>query len=390
MAETPLFRAWPAVRAAVRRNAWVLALVALAFVLGMAASRLLQPHEAPVVQNDPARPPSVEPLELRKVDRETAQAINAKVPFVADAIVAAKPFIFKGPPDDFARATDCLAAAIFYEAGAEKLSGQMAVAQVVLNRARHPAYPSSVCGVVFQGQERRTGCQFTFTCDGSLARRPSPAAWSGYRQLAQSMLKGLVHPGVGLATHYHTDWVVPLWSSQLEKIHAEGTHLFFRYAGFWGTPGAFRGNATVPEPAIAKLAGLSPAHAGAAPVTDEASAAAIVQTPADQALLDPRVSTEADTSERGKEVFLITVDPLLESGQLSTMAEGICRDRPTCKVFAWTDPALMPRGLPLDAADRSSMVFSYLKGAGGKPATQRWNCELFPRESGADCMGQPR
>ncbi|MFN5901342.1 MAG: cell wall hydrolase, partial [Novosphingobium sp.] len=71
---------------------------------------------------------------------------------------------------DRSRALQCLAAAVYYEARSESDVGQRAVAQVVLNRVAHPSYPNTVCGVVYQGSERTTGCQFSFTCDGSLAK----------------------------------------------------------------------------------------------------------------------------------------------------------------------------------------------------------------------------
>ena len=96
-----------------------------------------------------------------------------------------------------------------YEAGDDP-AGQRAVAQVVLNRVRHPAFPKTVCGVVFEGQDRTTGCQFTFSCDGALTRwSPSPALWTAARQIATAALTGTVYRPVGYATHYHTDWVVP-------------------------------------------------------------------------------------------------------------------------------------------------------------------------------------
>jgi hypothetical protein len=86
------------------------------------------------------------------------------------------PLQFLGPTGDRDRAIDCLAVAAWYEAGND-FDGQRSVIQVVLNRVAHPGFPKSVCGVVFQGSQRATGCQFTFTCDGSMARRhPSPAA----------------------------------------------------------------------------------------------------------------------------------------------------------------------------------------------------------------------
>src|SRR3546814_14176438 len=75
--------------------------------------------------------------------------------------------------------------------------GQQAVAQVVLNRVRNPAFPNSVCGTVYEGSSRSTGCQFTFTCDGSLTARREPAAWERARQVAQMALAGFVYAPVG-------------------------------------------------------------------------------------------------------------------------------------------------------------------------------------------------
>jgi spore germination cell wall hydrolase CwlJ-like protein len=140
---------------------------------------------------------------------------------------------------DRERATDCLAATGYYEAGT-RAADQRAVMQVVLNRVRHPAFPHSICGVVFQGAERKTGCQFTFACDGSMARRqPSAAIWRQARITASEMLTGQIEPAVGNATHYHTDWVHPAWSSQMNKIAAIDTHLFFRWRGNIGEPQSF-------------------------------------------------------------------------------------------------------------------------------------------------------
>jgi len=119
-------------------------------------------------------PPQPEPLQFRDVAPQDAVAINAAVPVSTLPNPAARPFgaAFATPADRL-RALECLTAAVYYEAAVESTDGQRAVAQVVLNRARHPAYPRTVCGVVFQGQERATGCQFTFTCDGALRRTPS-------------------------------------------------------------------------------------------------------------------------------------------------------------------------------------------------------------------------
>lgn len=141
---------------------------------------------------------------------------------------------------DRTRALQCLTAAIYYEAASESDSGQRAVAQVVLNRVAHPSYPNTVCGVVYQGSERTTGCQFSFTCDGSLARRPSPLFWNRAESVARAALAGYVHTPVGLATHYHTFAVHPYWAPSLAFIGQIGAHRFYRFAGRAGTPVAFR------------------------------------------------------------------------------------------------------------------------------------------------------
>ncbi|MEC3909832.1 cell wall hydrolase [Sphingobium sp. CR2-8] len=128
--------------------------------------------------------------------------------------------------DQFGQAQD-LAPAVYYEAVNDPV-GQSAVAQVIINRMRHPAFPKTLCGVVLQGWERSTGCQFTFTRDGAMNRKPPLAAWLNAKAVANAAMASAVFGGVGLATHYHTDWVVPYWSSSLEKIAQVGTHLFFR------------------------------------------------------------------------------------------------------------------------------------------------------------------
>lgn len=129
------------------------------------------------------------------------------------------------------RAIACLTTAIAYEAAFESHEGQQAVAEVVLNRVRHPAYPKTVCGVVFAGSERRTGCQFSFTCDGSLARRMSPAVMLTARGVAEAALDGRAPNRVAGATHYHADYVSPYWAPSLIRIAKIGAHIFYRGAG---------------------------------------------------------------------------------------------------------------------------------------------------------------
>lgn len=129
-------------------------------------------------------------------------------------------------------AAECLALAIAYEAGLEPLAGQEAVAQVILNRVRHPAYPDTACGVVWQGSQRRTGCQFTFTCDGSLRRARSASAVAAARAVAVRVLAGESIDHVHGATHYHADYVAPYWAPSLTRVRQIATHVFYR------TPGA--------------------------------------------------------------------------------------------------------------------------------------------------------
>ncbi|CAN5416081.1 hypothetical protein BH10PSE2_BH10PSE2_09950 [soil metagenome] len=203
---------------------------------------------------------TVAPDTIQNLTPEGARAWNAALPFSTAPNRQARPFV--APPTDvqsYGRALDCLTAAVYYEAGAETPEGQAAVAQVVLNRVRHPAYPHTVCGVVFQGSERATGCQFTFTCDGALARIPAAEPWARARAVATAALNGRVMAAVGTATHYHTDWVAPYWAPKLAKIVQIRTHIFYRWNGAWGMPAAFTGTYVGAEPVIEKMAALSTA-----------------------------------------------------------------------------------------------------------------------------------
>jgi hypothetical protein len=194
--------------------------------------------------------PKPEPLILAPVAPQKAAAINAAIPIAAGLNPAASPFVARARTAlDQLRSHDCLAQAIYYEARSEDEAGQRAVAQVVLNRLRHPAYPRSVCGVVYQGSERRTGCQFTFTCDGSLAHAPREPGWSRARRIAAESLAGKVYGPVGHATHYHTNQVLPYWAPKLMKSAVVGAHIFYRWNGGWGRPGAFRQHYAGVEPA---------------------------------------------------------------------------------------------------------------------------------------------
>jgi hypothetical protein len=154
---------------------------------------------------------------------------------------AAEPFVVGERSErDVEASLRCLTAAVYYEARSESFEGQRAVAQVVLNRVRHPAFPKSVCGVVYQGSNRRTGCQFSFTCDGSLRARRDQASWARARRIAGAALAGSVYGPVGHATHYHASYVRPWWAASLTRAVTVGTHIFYRWRGDWGDPKSFR------------------------------------------------------------------------------------------------------------------------------------------------------
>jgi spore germination cell wall hydrolase CwlJ-like protein len=151
---------------------------------------------------------------------------------------AAQPFRMSGALDS-ARDLDCLTSAVYYEARGESSAGQAAVAQVVLNRVRHPAFPKSICGVVFQGAYGGGACQFSFACDGSMHVRRDGSAWSRARGVAARALGGYVMPDVGNATNFHTSYVNPGWRSQMMRVAQVGGHIFYRFGGHIGSPDAF-------------------------------------------------------------------------------------------------------------------------------------------------------
>ncbi len=146
--------------------------------------------------------------------------------------------LFGGPAIDAApvadsrdRALDCMSLAIAYEAAGQPVSGQEAVGQVILNRTRDARFPKTVCGVVFQGSSRSTGCQFSFACDGSYNRRMSDTTLTLARSIAQTVLDGAVPDHVAGATHYHADYVLPYWAATGQQVARIGAHIFYRMPG---------------------------------------------------------------------------------------------------------------------------------------------------------------
>jgi spore germination cell wall hydrolase CwlJ-like protein len=249
---------------------------------------------------------------------DSAFQANAALPVAALPNPAASALAF-APSNPIAglRALDCLAQAIYYEARSESEEGQRAVAQVVLNRVRHPAWPNSVCGVVYQGPLRPGGgCQFTFTCDGSLRFPARGEGWARARRLATEALAGRVFEPVGLSTFYHANYVMPAWAPRLLKTAVIGSHLFYRLPGSGGTPRAFsapyagveplaRPNPIMVRAADARMAGTLPAWITApstAPNSGPGPAAAptaIVQAP--EPVEDSRIRPEYRSAGQWRE-----------------------------------------------------------------------------------------
>ena len=341
-------------------------------------------------------PPPVETPEFLLLEVSDARKFNAGIPLADAKPRPAQAFRFEGDELALARATDCLAAAAWYEAGDDD-EGERAVVQVVLNRSRHAAFPSSICGVVFQGSERRTGCQFTFTCDGNLGRRPSAGALDRARRIAHDALEGKVDAKVGSATHYHADYVVPYWSGSLDKIAVVGSHIFYRWPGFWGGPQAFRRAAAREEPLIARLAFLSAAHEPGSAPADAASAAltqAALPGPMGSAvpLPTPPISDRAlrgsvvQHASDGGDTFLLSLDDAAFAGNYAMTALALCKGKRTCRVLGWRDAAEVAQGLPLADAAAEALSFAYVKDLRRGVEQALWNCGQIAGRAAAQCL----
>src|SRR5579872_1175948 len=214
-----------------------------------------QPGEEPVVvmpqvSTDPelkimsSLPPAADDVSRRV---ESGESIAAKGEVNSDDQRVKTPAERLGLSDEKARARSekCLAEAVYFEARGEAVRGQIAVAQVVLNRAFSGFYPTTVCGVVYQNKHRHFACQFTFACDNVADVVREPDMWDRAKKIAKAMLDGQIWlPEVGKSTHYHAYWVRPSWVSEMKKMYRFGVHTFYRprawgdgsEAPSWGTP----------------------------------------------------------------------------------------------------------------------------------------------------------
>ena len=203
-----------------------------------------------------------DPLVVRAGLRGAIPGDFAPVGGYAPFTVSARPFSAPGVNAlESTRDLECLAQAVYYEARGETSAGQAAVAQVVLNRVRNPAFPKTICGVVFQGAHAGS-CQFSFACDGSMRRQRETVAWRRAEQVAARALGGAVASEVGNATHFHVVGVAPGWGGMM-RVAQVGLHVFYRFGGRAGAPDNFL---RTPERSIEADRTLQPVYASFAPM----------------------------------------------------------------------------------------------------------------------------
>ena len=230
----------------------------------------------------------VERLEQRRASDDDRQPLLLRASFGGPFNPAVAPFRLTNALES-SRELECLSEAVYYEARGETPSGQAAVAQVVLNRVRHPSFPKSICGVVFQGAYTHTGCQFSFACDGSMRRGREVGAWNRAQKIAARALSGAVMSEVGAATHFHTTGVAPGWGPRLLRVAQVGMHVFYRFGGRAGAPDAF---SRTPRPSTADdLPSVTLASLATTTTADGKSSAPAIQVAS--ALVLPSVQAPA-------------------------------------------------------------------------------------------------
>ncbi|MBI3704232.1 MAG: cell wall hydrolase, partial [Rhizobiales bacterium] len=198
----------------------------------------IPPAPAAAQPSPPQKLASVEPTALPE-SAATPPAGNISIPLPATIALLPPPAPGLPPPSpaqrlklegkERARAERCLANAIYFEARGEPARGQMAVAQVVINRVFSGFYPNDVCGVVYQNAGRHLACQFTFACDGRSKAINERSAWARANRIAKQTLDGEIYvPEVAKSTHYHAVYVHPNWVGEMKKLVRYGIHNFYR------------------------------------------------------------------------------------------------------------------------------------------------------------------
>ena len=322
---------------------------------------------------------------LSQLAADDAQARNAAVGFAEAGPGKATPFSFRGSSADRARARDCLALAGMAEAGGGD-GDQRAVMQVILNRVRHPAFAKTGCGVVFEGSQRPTGCQFSFTCDGSLARRYSDAAWRAARARADEMLAGAIDATVGNATHFHANYVYPWWSDKLDKVAQVGPHIFFRWRGFWGTRNALsaRYGGGEPDPLRLQETALTVATANPLPTLMQGGEA--VRSITTEMVNQTTEGGDATPSSPGAGIHFVLVSPSDAPAALVDKARSLCGSEGYCRVQGWSDANNIPAKLPLTEEARRSVRFSFVSASASAAEAIFFDCRTFPAPDVGTCL----
>lgn len=359
----------------------------LAFVGGVSVVALVSaPHAAPdswiqklgSASGNEAAPHAGLPSAIA----ESAQYLPANAgPVVPDKdLSSAEPFHYNGKAIDRSRAVECLAAAAWYEAGDDPV-GQRAVIQTVINRVNHPSFPNSVCAVVFEGSQLPTGCQFTFTCDGSLKRRqPSFAAWKRASLLSEQALNGAVDDSVGTATHYHASYVAPWWSRKLERLASVGPHIFYRWAG---DRGAYRQQGHLSAERDYKTL--------VAESLERSNRAELVATHPEDRLSNgvrpamPGTVAEPATVPSGRAIFM----PVKEgeaSGRWALAAMKSCKGRTDCQVLGYDEGEDIRRNQARAAPERDRPVFLFIRDAASAMTVALWDCQRIKRPNESECL----
>jgi spore germination cell wall hydrolase CwlJ-like protein len=284
-------------------------------------------------------------LDPHRLSWDQARRVNALLPTDKSTPDIARPFRLDVSSRNGRQAVKCLAQAAYYEAGATGPTAEAAVVQVVLNRLRHPDFPKSVCGVVYQGSERDTGCQFTFTCDGALQRPVDPTAWDEARKVALHALSGFVDRAVGTATYYHADYVFPAWAPTLVKMATVGPHIFYRMAGPEGAAAYLTGQYAGGEAKLAKAvrrAAEKPAREAepaAQPEVQQASMPAGLKTQADRLQrIKVEIAAAAPKPDEGPKVETASIQAGIQA-TLDAAAPAVVVPAPAALAAPAADPA---------------------------------------------------
>ena len=283
-------------------------------------------------------------FDLHRLSWDQARRVNALLPTDRSTPNVAQPFRLDMAGKNGRQALQCLTQAAYYEAGANGPLAQAAVVQVVLNRVRHPDFPKSVCGVVYQGSENDTGCQFTFTCDGAMKRPVDAEAWDDARKVARTALGGYVDRAVGTATYYHADYVFPTWAPTLVKLATVGPHIFYRLAGAEGQAayltGAYAGGELRLAQAVLRASERRAQKAGPDPAPE-----------AQQASMPAGLKTEASRLQRVRvEIAAATQAPPAAPKVETASAQPSLQ----AQVQATLDAAAPPPAAPAAAADTAA------------------------------------